>query len=151
MYASGVPFTTVRRPIRFPNTRPALPRASSDTSGFFFCGMIDDPVVWESGRVMKPNSNVEYRISSSLRRERCADRIAQAARNSSAKSRLPTPSRLFAVGRAKPSADAVACRSTGQGVPASAEEPSGDSSMRSAASRKRPSSRSSIATYAMNQ
>ena len=31
--------------------RPALPRASSATSGFFFCGMIDDPVEYESSSV----------------------------------------------------------------------------------------------------
>ena len=31
-------------PVRLPISRPDLPRASSATSGFFFCGMIDDPV-----------------------------------------------------------------------------------------------------------
>ncbi len=103
------------------------------------------PVVCESGRVRKPNSKLEYSTVSSLSRDRCAIRMLHADRNSSAKSRLPTPSRLLAVGRAKPRAAAVACRSIGQGVPASAELPSGDSSMRVAASRNRPSSRSSMA------
>ncbi len=38
----------VIRPIRWPTTRPVLPRASSGTSGFFFCGMMDEPVVKRS-------------------------------------------------------------------------------------------------------
>ncbi len=35
LFASGPPW---------PLTRPVLPRTSSATSGFFFCGMIDEPV-----------------------------------------------------------------------------------------------------------
>ena len=31
--------------------RPDLPRTSSGTSGFFFCGMIDEPVQKRSGIV----------------------------------------------------------------------------------------------------
>ena len=34
----------VSSPVSPPMSRPALPRASSATSGFFFCGMIDEPV-----------------------------------------------------------------------------------------------------------
>ena len=34
----------VSRPVRLPIRRPDLPRASSAMSGFFFCGMIDEPV-----------------------------------------------------------------------------------------------------------
>ena len=44
LYASGRPFSVVSRPVTLPIRRPALPRASSAMSGFFFCGMIDDPV-----------------------------------------------------------------------------------------------------------
>ena len=44
LYASGSPFITVRRPIRWPYTRPVLPRISSAMSGFFFCGIILLPV-----------------------------------------------------------------------------------------------------------
>ena len=32
-----------------PYTRPVLPRISSHTSGFFFCGMMDEPVEYASG------------------------------------------------------------------------------------------------------
>ena len=44
LYASGSDFSVVSRPARSPTRRPALPRASSATSGFFFCGMMLDPV-----------------------------------------------------------------------------------------------------------
>ncbi len=35
---------TVRMAIRCPYTLPVLPRTSSAMSGFFFCGMMDEPV-----------------------------------------------------------------------------------------------------------
>ena len=44
LYASGMAFSVASSPVRLPIKRPALPRASSGTSGFFFCGMIDEPV-----------------------------------------------------------------------------------------------------------
>ena len=49
---------------------PALPRASSAMSGFFFCGMIEDPVEYASSRVTKPNSFVFHMMISSARRDR---------------------------------------------------------------------------------
>ncbi len=54
--------------MRLPTRRPALPRASSAMSGFFFCGMMLDPVDQESCSVTKPNSRVDQRISSSASR-----------------------------------------------------------------------------------
>jgi hypothetical protein len=50
LYASGCDFISVSRLIRWPLTRPLLPRTSSGTSGFFFCGMIEEPVQKRSGR-----------------------------------------------------------------------------------------------------
>ena len=44
LYASGRPLSVASRPVRLPISRPALPRASSAMSGFFFCGMMLDPV-----------------------------------------------------------------------------------------------------------
>ena len=35
---------TVSRVTSEPYTRPVLPRTSSATSGFFFCGMMEEPV-----------------------------------------------------------------------------------------------------------
>ena len=48
-----------------------MPRVSSAKSGFFFCGMIDDPVEYESESVMNENSVDDQRMISSHRRERC--------------------------------------------------------------------------------
>ena len=36
--------------VKAPSSRPALARTSSAASGFFFCGMIDEPVVKASVR-----------------------------------------------------------------------------------------------------
>ena len=44
------PFISASSAISAPKTRPLLPRTSSGTSGFFFCGMIDEPVQYASGR-----------------------------------------------------------------------------------------------------
>ena len=42
--AVGRPFKVASRPVRSPMSRPDLPRVSSAMSGFFFCGMMDEPV-----------------------------------------------------------------------------------------------------------
>ena len=44
LYESGRPFSVASSPVRLPIRRPDLPRASSAMSGFFFCGIIDEPV-----------------------------------------------------------------------------------------------------------
>ncbi len=44
LYASGSALSVAIRPVRLPIRRPTCPRASSAMSGFFFCGMIDEPV-----------------------------------------------------------------------------------------------------------
>ena len=84
-------------------TRPVLPRSSSGTSGFFFCGMIDEPVHQASARLMKPNCADDHSTSSSDMREKCVIRTAAAATNSIAKSRSLTASSEFSAGRSKPS------------------------------------------------
>ena len=40
-----------RQAVRLPYRRPVLPRVSSATSGFFFWGIREEPVVWASERV----------------------------------------------------------------------------------------------------
>jgi hypothetical protein len=79
-YASGKPFTVASRPVSRPIAVPALPRASSATSGFSFCGIIDDPVAAASGRFAKPNSAVAHSTISSPIRERWTKRTAAAYR-----------------------------------------------------------------------
>jgi len=51
----------VRRPIAV----PAFPRTSSATSGFSFCGIIDDPVAADSGSFTNPNSELAQSTISS--------------------------------------------------------------------------------------
>ena len=137
---------TVSSAVSAPITRPALPRTSSAASGLRFCGMIELPVVKASESAMNPKPWLHQITSSSARRERWMASTAPAARNSSAKSRSETESMELAVGRSKPSAAAVAARSMGNEVPASAAAPSGHSLSRVRASAKRPRSRPNIST-----
>ena len=64
------PFSVAISPARFPISLPAFPRASSATSGFFFCGMMLDPVDHSSANVANPNSEVTHKITSSPNRDR---------------------------------------------------------------------------------
>ena len=83
LYASGSPFIVVSTATRLPCRRPLLPRISSATSGFFFCGMIDEPVAHASANSTKPNSAVAHSVRSAASRERCTPVMAAAARYSS--------------------------------------------------------------------
>jgi hypothetical protein len=65
-------------PASRPIAVPPLPRTSSATSGFSFCGIIDEPVDAFSGSRTKPNSAVDQRTISSPIRERCCASIAAA-------------------------------------------------------------------------
>ena len=53
-----------RREIQLPTARPARPRTSSAMSGFRFCGMIEDPVVIDSGNETHPNSGDDHSTNS---------------------------------------------------------------------------------------
>ena len=52
-------------------------------SGFFFCGMIDDPVEYASENAKNPNSALAHRIRSSHSRDVCVRQIAALAMYSS--------------------------------------------------------------------
>ncbi len=106
-------------------SRPALARTSSAASGLRFCGMIELPVVKASLSATNPNPSLHQSTISSAKRDRWIPASAAAARNSIAKSRSETASSEFAIGRSKPNAAAVASRSIGNEVPASAAAPSG--------------------------
>ncbi len=126
--------------------RPILARTSSAASGLRFCGMMEEPVVKRSESLSRATSGEVQITTSSAKRERCMAQIAALDSVSSTKSRSDTESSEFAVGRSKPSALAVAKRSIGKEVPASAAAPSGHSLSRARASAKRPRSRPSIST-----
>ena len=63
-----------------PRSRGAFARSSSAASGFFFCGMIEEPDVHASASSQKPNSSLLHSTSSAPRRERCVAAVAAAAR-----------------------------------------------------------------------
>ena len=71
LYASGRPFIMVSRVWRSPYTLAVLPRISSVISGFFFWGMIDEPVANASSSSMNLNSHEHQRMISSEKRDRC--------------------------------------------------------------------------------
>ena len=82
-------------------------------SGFFFCGMMDEPVEKESDSVTNLNSQLHHRQISSLKRDRCIIRMDRSLISSSAKSRSDTPSMEFMQIPLKPSWSATNCRSSG--------------------------------------
>ena len=127
----------VSRPVRPPISRPALPRASSATSGFFFCGMIEDPVAYASSISAQPNSCEVHSTISSPSRDRCTPSRAATKQNSAAKSRSLTASIEFGAAASKPSSAATASGSSGSDEPASAPEPSGQTAARRSQSRSR--------------
>ena len=129
-----------------PITRPVLARTSSAASGLRFCGMIEEPVVNLSESRTRPTSGEVQITISSAKRDMCTAAIEAAESVSSTKSRSETASSELAIGRSKPSAFAVAARSIGNEVPASAAAPSGDLFSRLRASAKRPRSRATIST-----
>src|SRR5690606_39679533 len=96
-------------------------------SGFFFCGMIDDPVEKASCRVTKENSFVFQMMTSSAIRERFTPIIAVMKANSATKSREAVPSmELAALPCSKPRSFATASGSSPREEPASAPEPYGE-------------------------
>ena len=144
LYASGRPFSIVSSVTRSPYTRPVLPRTSSAISGFFFWGIIDEPVVNASDNSTNPNSQDDHSTSSSESRDRCIITMAISAASSTQKSRSDTPSIEFRHTFSMPSFSASDLRSVGYVVPASAQLPIGEILMRFRQSESRSMSRSSI-------
>ena len=129
--------------------RPAFPRASSATSGFFFCGSIELPVAYASARVQKPNSSVDHRAISSPIRERWTPRSAMSKRASATKSR--SRDRIERVLEPVVEARAPRPRSRARAAsddPARAPAPSGETSIRSMVAISRSTSRASAQPWA---
>ena len=123
LYANGSALSVDSRPVRSPMRRPDLPRVSSATSGFFFCGMIDDPVEYASWRVTNENSFVAHAMTSSDRRERSMPIIVVMNRYSAKTSREEVPSMEFSTESLNPRSAATACGSSPSDDPARAPEP----------------------------
>ena len=109
-------------------TRPVLARTSSAASGLRFCGMIELPVVKASDSRTKPKCRrgPDHHLLGEARQmhaERSRPRRGTRARSRGRKRRRAS----WPSARSKPSALAVASRSIGNDVPASAAAPSGHS------------------------
>lgn len=81
-------------------------------SGFFFCGMMLDPVENASSSWTKPNSFVAQMITSSACRDRSTPICAVTKANSATKSRAAVPSIEFADELVNPSSVATNCGSS---------------------------------------
>ena len=92
-------------------------------SGFFFCGMIEEPVEYASSSRTKANSCVFQMMISSDRRLMSTPAIAATNENSATRSRLAVPSMEFSVTVVNPSSRATATGSRPSVLPASAPEP----------------------------
>ena len=113
-------------------------------SGFFFCGMMLEPVEKASSSRTKPNSRVAQRMTSSACRLTSTPIIAVTKANSATKSRAAVPSMELAVEPVKPRSRATDVGSRPRLEPASAPEPYGESAAtRASQSRSRPTSRTS--------
>ena len=121
--------------------RPDLPRANSATSGFFFCGMIEDPVEYASWSLTKPASLVAQKMTSSEMRDRSTPTIAATHANSAYTSRAAVPSIEFHTADSKPSSAATAFGSRPREEPARAPEPYGETAARASQSTSRCRSR----------
>ena len=135
--------------------RADFPRISSNASGFFFCGMSEEPVVKVSGSDTNANSEVFHIITSSETREKCTPSVAHANANSRNTSRSATASMLLPVTTGSPDSSsvklrscAVTVRSMGSVVPAIAPLPSGEAFAPSRTNLKRSKSRANISTHA---
>ena len=111
LYARGKPFIIVRRVVKSPNTLPDLPRINSVISGFFFWGIMDEPVEKASSNSTNLNSHEHQSTISSEKRERCTIIIEITDASSIQKSLSETLSREFCIAPVKPSAFAVISRS----------------------------------------
>ena len=98
-------------------------------SGFFFCGIIEEPVAKASSKFINENSDVHQIIISSENLDRCIEITEIIIPSSIIKSLSLTESKLFSVGLENPSSFATKCLSKLKVVPASAPAPSGISSL----------------------
>jgi len=120
------------------------PLAACAIAAMHLSRFAEEIVIWSSPLVGFIKLSDRFTTGSSMMPQKRNPDAADSV--SSTKSRSETASRELAIGRSKPSAFAVAWRSIGNEVPASAPAPSGFSLSRSRASAKRPRSRPAIST-----
>ena len=108
-----------------PIARALLPRTSSKTSGFFFCGIMLEPVAIAPSRRTRANSLVEKSTTSPARRPSARTARATPHVQSRAKSRSPTVWSALRVGSQGAKRRATSARSIGSDDPEHAPLPSG--------------------------
>ena len=107
---SASPFIVASQPVRWPITRPLLPRTSSSGSGFFFCGIRLLPVAarigeLEEAELLRREEDEVFGDAAQMHHRRAT----RACRNEATKSRSPVRRCCCATMRQKPSASASAC------------------------------------------
>src|SRR3989339_3018 len=117
---------SVKSDTRPPYTRAHFARRSSRASGFFFCGIMLEPVQRDSSMSKKPNSSVHHKIHSSASLDTCMASMDRHEANSIQKSLSPVASTLLVQMDWNPRIFAVMAGSIGSVVPASAQAPRGD-------------------------
>ena len=147
-YPVGTPLTAPSTATRPPAVLAALPRTSSSTSGFFFCGITLDGDANRSDSSTNPNSALDHSAKSSASLLALAIITAAAETNSAAKSRELVASIEFSTTPSKPSMPATASLSMGRRVPPTGPAPSGLRLARANAPANLPWSRSSASAWA---
>ena len=97
-YDNGNPFNIEIIELIFPINIPVLPLKYSRGSGFFFCGIIEEPVTSLSLRVIKLNASEFQIIRSSAILEICSEHAKDEYKKSNTKSLSDTVSTELFVG-----------------------------------------------------
>ena len=97
-YDKGKPFNIEIIELIFPIKIPVLPLKYSNGSGFFFCGIIDEPVTNLSFKVIMLNASEFQIMSSSAILEMCKEQAREEYKKSKTKSLSDTVSTELFVG-----------------------------------------------------
>ena len=91
-YESGNPLRIVNIENKFPYIEPVLPLRYSSKSGFFFCGIIEDPVTTLSDKFIKLKPSELHIINSSAILDMCIEHTEALYKKSRTKSLSETVS-----------------------------------------------------------
>ena len=124
-YPVGTPLIAPSTAARSPIVLAALPRTSSSTSGFFFCGITLEGEANRSDSPTNPNSELDHITRSSASLLALPIITAAAEANSAAKSRELVASIEFSTRPPNPSRPATFSLSMGRRVPPTGPAPRG--------------------------
>ena len=101
-YDNGNPFRIVSIENKLPYTKPVFPLKYSSKSGFFFCGIIDEPVTTLSDNLIRLKPSEFQIINSSAILDICIEQTEQLYKKSKTKSLSEIVSIELFVGVLKP-------------------------------------------------